>query len=104
MSLGLQSVPLPLHHQTSKRPARPSLNKEVRARQSTLMLAWLPPMGPGSSQRHIPPERGVPSGGIDEEEDLAILHRLGILHQDPGDGPLNLRLELIHELHGFDDA
>src|SRR5262245_34204539 len=41
---------------------------------------------------------------VDEEERLAELDGLAIVHQDPGDAPGHLGLNLIHELHRLDDA
>src|SRR5688500_165418 len=41
---------------------------------------------------------------LDEEERLAELHGLAVLDQDLLDHPAYLRLDLVHDLHGFDDA
>src|SRR5919106_4976208 len=42
--------------------------------------------------------------GVDEEQGLAVLHRLSALDQDSGDAPGHLGLDLVHELHRLDDA
>src|SRR3990167_828526 len=38
------------------------------------------------------------------EEGLAVLHRVTVLHQDRGDASPDLGLDLVHQLHGLDDA
>src|SRR5690348_12814999 len=53
------------------------------------------------------PARGRPTRGLcrlDAEERLAELHRLPVLHQDLGHTPRHLGLDLVHQLHGLDDA
>src|SRR6185436_17689517 len=40
----------------------------------------------------------------DDEKGLAVLHRLAVLHQDRLHDPACVALDLVHELHGFDDA
>src|SRR5262249_22000713 len=40
----------------------------------------------------------------DLEQRLPVLHGLRVLHQHGGDDALDLRLELVHELHRLDDA
>src|SRR3954468_18365949 len=47
---------------------------------------------------------GVSAIGIDPEEDLTVLHRLGIVHTDLPDDAGNLGLDLVHDLHRLDDA
>src|SRR5215469_2659855 len=37
--------------------------------------------------------------GIDQEQGLAIFHRLPVLDEDLGDAPARLGLDLVHELH-----
>src|SRR5262245_43763408 len=44
------------------------------------------------------------SSGTDREEGISVLHRLPALLMDLDDLPGDLRLDLVHELHGFDDA
>src|SRR5678815_311413 len=46
----------------------------------------------------------IASGGLDAKERLAELHRLAVLHQDLGDLPRLVRLDLVHQLHRLDDA
>src|SRR6185312_3198671 len=41
---------------------------------------------------------------IDPEESLPELHRLTVFHQNLANGAGNLRLDLVHDLHRFDDA
>src|SRR5262249_19891495 len=41
---------------------------------------------------------------LHEEERLTELDRLGVLDEYLHDAPGQLRLDLVHELHGFDDA
>src|SRR5579864_8622144 len=41
---------------------------------------------------------------VDPEEDLAILHGLGVLDHDLLHQAGILRLDLVHDLHRFDDA
>ncbi len=41
---------------------------------------------------------------IDQEERLAIFHGLGAFHQNLRDAPVHLRLNLVHQLHCFDDT
>src|SRR5918998_4552465 len=41
---------------------------------------------------------------VDPEEDLAVLHGLRVLHPDLPDDARELRLDLVHDLHRFDDA
>src|SRR5512139_2755681 len=40
----------------------------------------------------------------DAEERLPVLHRLAVLVVDPHHLARRLRLDLVHQLHGFDDA
>src|SRR5690242_7970047 len=54
---------------------------------------------------------GVPRGrplrgcaSFDHEERLAELDRLAVLAQDLADRPGGVRLDLVHDLHRFDDA
>src|SRR5687768_2468151 len=47
---------------------------------------------------------GKSAMGIHPEEDLAKLDRLGILDTDFPDDPAELRFDLIHDFHRFDDA
>src|SRR6187200_2272643 len=42
--------------------------------------------------------------GIHPEEDLTELHRLGVLHADLADHTGDLGLDLVHDLHRFDNA
>src|SRR6185295_15860286 len=42
--------------------------------------------------------------GPDSEEGLAVLHGLAVVVVDLHDFPRHLALDLVHELHGFDDA
>src|SRR5512138_3672530 len=41
---------------------------------------------------------------FDDEERLAELDRVAVLHQDRGDASCLVRFDLVHHLHGFDDA
>src|SRR3569623_1399145 len=41
---------------------------------------------------------------LDGEERLAELDRLGVLGVDLGDHPVDVRLDLVHQLHRLDDA
>src|SRR5262245_5042805 len=50
-----------------------------------------------------PPE-GVSAIGIDPEEDLAVFHRLGVVHADLPNDAGDLGLDLVHDLHRLDDA
>src|SRR5215813_8152887 len=58
------------------------------------------PEGPHS----IPHAVYVPSRRLDREQPLAVLHRLPVLHVDIGDFPFVLGVDLVHQLHCFDDA
>src|SRR5512133_3403244 len=42
--------------------------------------------------------------GIDLEEDLAVLDRLRVLNEDLANDAGVIRLDLVHDLHRFDDA
>src|SRR3954463_9330875 len=42
--------------------------------------------------------------GIDPEENLSEFDRLAVLHRDLAHNPGELCLDLVHDLHGFDDA
>src|SRR5262245_15068917 len=44
------------------------------------------------------------AGLLDDEQRLAELHRLAVLHQDGGDPTFLVGFDLIHHFHGFDDA
>ena len=44
------------------------------------------------------------SSGLDQEERLVELDRLLILDEDLDDGPGHLRLDLVEDLHGLDQA
>src|SRR5512132_2112362 len=44
------------------------------------------------------------SNGLDAEQGLAELHGRGVLGEDLGDLPRDLRLDLVHQLHRLDDA
>src|SRR4029079_6229700 len=41
---------------------------------------------------------------IDPEENLSELHRLTVFHQYLANGAGDFRLDLVHDLHRFDDA
>src|SRR5687767_2074643 len=43
------------------------------------------------------------SGGFDAEENLTVFDGLGVAHAHLRDRAGNLALELVHELHRFDD-
>src|SRR4029453_5798331 len=47
---------------------------------------------------------GVSAIGIYPEEDLAVLPRLGVVHADLPNDPGDLGLDLVHDLHRFDDT
>src|SRR5262245_28367121 len=42
--------------------------------------------------------------GFDGEQPLAVLHRLAVLDVDFDHFPVVLRVDLVHQLHRFDDA
>src|SRR6266542_3546742 len=42
--------------------------------------------------------------GADAKQGLPVLHRLAVTHQFAGHHTSYLRLDLVHELHRFDDA
>src|SRR5678815_5140515 len=46
----------------------------------------------------------IASGGLDPEQRLTELHWLAVLHQDLGDLPRLVGLDLVHQLHRLDDA
>src|SRR6185436_14910003 len=46
----------------------------------------------------------IASGRFDAEQRLPELHRLPVLHQDLGDLPGLVGLDLVHQLHRLDDA
>src|SRR5258706_11029095 len=52
------------------------------------------PGGPGSRR----------SGPADPEQRLPVLHRLAVGHQDLEDLAVDVRFDLVHELHRLDDA
>src|SRR5689334_2298756 len=41
---------------------------------------------------------------FDQEQRLAVLDRLPVLHQDRLDGTRHVGLDLVQQLHGLDDA
>src|SRR5215217_3400155 len=41
---------------------------------------------------------------FDDEERLAEFDRIAVLHQDRRDASRFVRFDLVHHLHGFDDA
>src|SRR6266702_2044862 len=47
---------------------------------------------------------GASAMGVNSEEGLSELHRLGVLHAHFPDHALDLGLDLVHDLHRFDDA
>ena len=47
---------------------------------------------------------GLLPAGTDGKQRLAILHRLAIFDQTRIDFPGHVRLDLVHQLHRFDDA
>jgi hypothetical protein len=42
--------------------------------------------------------------GLEFKEGLAVLDGLAIFDKDAGDGAAHLGLDLVHDLHGLDDA
>src|SRR5262245_26926823 len=53
-----------------------------------------------------PPQGGVTTSlcGFYREQPLAVLHGVAVLHVDLDDLAVALRLDLVHQLHRFDDA
>src|SRR3972149_8455784 len=47
--------------------------------------------------------KGSGSDRLQEKQGLPEFHGLAVLNNDPGDPSLHLGLDLVHELHGFDD-
>src|SRR3989454_3103397 len=47
---------------------------------------------------------GASAMGIDSEEGLSEFHGLGVLHEHLPDHPWDLGLDLVHDLHRFNDA
>ncbi len=45
-----------------------------------------------------------PGSGLEKVEGLAVLDRLGVLAKEPHQGAGGLGIDLVHQLHGFDDA
>src|SRR5262245_63043581 len=41
---------------------------------------------------------------LDGEQALAVLHRLSVVHVDLHNLSVNVRVDLVHQLHRFDDA
>src|SRR5918999_2270483 len=52
----------------------------------------------------VAPETVDSAIGVNPEEDLAELHRLRVLHAHLADHTGDLGLDLVHDLHRFDDA
>src|ERR1041384_5840211 len=44
------------------------------------------------------------TGLSEDEEGLAVFHRLAVLHEDRLHRAARVRLDLVHELHRLDDA
>src|SRR5581483_8401710 len=42
--------------------------------------------------------------GTDQEQRLTVLHRLAVIHQPLHQFAAHIGFDLVHELHGFDDA
>lgn len=74
--------------------------------------------GPNDPQGDLPPisdqdliehasafvAREGESTQVDQKQGLIVFDGLSVLHQDLDDGPLGVSLDLVHELHGFDNA
>src|ERR1044072_727080 len=57
------------------------------------------------ASRSVPVPRSYPSlSGPDREEALAVLDGLAVLHVDVDDLAVVLAVDLVHQLHRFDDA
>src|SRR5689334_23150409 len=67
-------------------------------------------MSPVASVRVVPANRAGarvrdgPSARIDQEQGLAVLDGLSVVDQDAHDAPPDFGLDLVHQLHGLDDA
>src|SRR3954470_9035901 len=48
--------------------------------------------------------QGSRRGSTDDEQRLAVLDRLAVLHQDCLDHARGIGLDLVHQLHRFDNA
>src|ERR1700722_2276003 len=49
-------------------------------------------------------QMGLPSGWADAEKRLAKFDGFGVFDQNMGDDAFDLGLDLVHHLHGFDQA
>src|SRR3954449_6455426 len=59
---------------------------------------------PSSLRRSVAPSLLVRLRLLYEEQRLSELDRLPVLDQDLGDRPLHLRLDVVEDFHGLDDA
>src|SRR5439155_14591592 len=72
-----------------------SLARDAIIFSSTLRIFMTAPRGNRSGWR---------SGRFDQEQLLSVFDRLRVLDQDLDDGSAHFRLDLVHQLHRFDDA
>src|SRR5213592_4825548 len=76
---------------------RPTLSSRSEAPRWTICVMACLKLNDG-------PVCGASGMRIHPKERLSELDGLGVLHQDLADQPRDLGLDLVHDLHGFDDA
>src|SRR5437867_5848126 len=76
---------------------RPTLSSRSEAPRWTICVMACLKLNDG-------PVCGASGMGIHPKERLSELDGLGVFHQDLADQPRDLGLDLVHDLHGFDDA
>src|SRR4029450_13474128 len=80
----------------------PSFSRSSSSMTMTILPFRRSSMISGTVFSMTPPGGSGP--GVEQEERLGVLHGLPVVDQDLDDPACRLGLDLVHELHGLDDA
>src|SRR4051794_1379605 len=85
---------------------RTSLAMSALKREPALPVPAASPPGPGAARSHVSLQRvqRPPVDGVQLEQELAEFDGLRVLDEDRAHDPVDVGLDLVHELHRLEDA